>query len=197
MTSGLTSASALAPGRLALLLLCSGGACASSTTGSTAPVTTIELSAPPDPAASAAQSASPEPSPLAEAPSERGKVAGPERPPFVARFALVFRSGVSASSQTLLTNDSIMLFQQAPVACDEADLGEATPSHLNVSVAWKAGERTTFQQFVFKNGRGMQHAGSIEVISAPSNKGDVGQVRIHKLEGGNVLGGDIDATVCE
>jgi hypothetical protein len=196
LTSGITAGSAIVPGGLALLLLSCGGG-GGLTAGSTAPVTTIELSAPADPAASAALSASPAPSPLAPSPSEEGKAVVPEKPRFVALFALVFRSGAPAGSFGPFGGDSIMLFQQAPVTCDEAALGVAAPSHIRTGVTWKAGERSTFQQFVFQNGKGVQHSGSIEVLSAPANKGDVGQVRLHKIEGANVLGGDIDALVCE
>lgn len=197
MISGHSAGSAHLSGPLGLALLLCGGGCASGAASGAAPVTTIELSAPADPAATAAPAASPAPSPLDPPPSEEGKAVRPERPTFVARFALVFRSGAPAGSSGPFGGDSIMLFQQAPVACDEAALGQAAPSHVTTGVTWKAGERSTFQQFVFKDGKGMLHAGSIEVLSAPTNKGDIGRVRLHKVEGANVLGGDIDALVCE
>lgn len=186
----------------ALALLSSAcGAAPHPAAATTAPITTVELpaaaapAAPPSPVASAAPAEPadpPGPGPLAQ----RSSNITLDTPPFVARFAVVFRSGSLGASSNVFGDDSVVLFE-TQVTCADAEVKETAPRHLSTGVTWKAGEKVTFQQLVFKNGKGMQHKGAIEILRAPSNKGDVGRIRLTPFEGANVTGGDIDALVCD
>lgn len=183
-----------------LPLLTNVGCGASSASSPLAPVATVEI---PSPQAPEAQPSATPPAEGAEAGREpttsdvKGtKTVLPETPPFVARFAAVFRTPASSAQPSFFGGDSIVLFT-SPVTCDVAAVDQAGPPRLRVGVSWSAGQKSAFQQFVMKDGKATRHAGSIEILKAPANKGDVGRILIDAVTGANVTGGEIDALVCE
>ena len=145
-----------------------------------------------------------EPAPHADAPDADAPEAAPEpppprssgegTPPFIAKFAVVFRDPGSSNPDDPFSGDKLLLLRdrtscQAARAVPEAD-------RVSVSMRWQPGSMS-FQHVSLKDGKLTRYGGTIAILAAPTGVGATGRLQVDPGERGNLGGGEIPALVCE
>lgn len=104
-------------------------------------------------------------------------------PELVVHSALLVPAG-SSSARTLL------LFAR------KADCTSRKGHKASMSIDWKRGTKTTFENVSIKKGHGERYKGHIEVLRAPTAPGSTGAIEVDPIPGGNVRGGKVPVHVC-